>query len=649
VVVQWLAGPQTYTWRVSNANGMREVTMAASHLLLQAQTTWFAAGTTDNRIWQATGWTIYDITYGQGQTGLNTVTEDAEAPPGLPRLRAVLAEGDWATEPARRFLESRRRSDPRQVRELEIYQAAWYFWHQDPERGEAALWRLGLHSELVKQFERQGRWEKLERMAHDPQTLAAARVAAGWALAQRAERDAEGAAAAATALQALEDCPGDPAVAQLREQIWQSVRGRLEKTLSRGQYAASLKRWALRLNDQALLEAIAFELGKLQGLEQLTGKPESGSVNSLPIRLVNHPDGSVSVSFQGEAGVAYQIYYSDSPAASPEQMAWTLAVDNFVAESPSWQVWVDRGDTNRPAPGQVQQRYYRVVRKPPAGEPAPLPQPPTPSPSTFTGLSEPLRRRVTLEELAELGRLIAGGAQTEAALVKKLATTPLSVSKLLELARQEQMAGNPRAAQWLYEAILGPKAAQATAEQQAVAHLYLGNLHGHSQAGRYAEAIAHYLEAARLQPDSDLGWDGWIGAGIVHRLLENYAQARGCWAHVNGRGEAGSDAEFAQWLIGLSYHEEQNFGQSLIEFQKLAAGYIDRSWQADGLYGRGNALQELGRWEEAKAAYLQITELKNQLPGDTSLHARFALVAGWTRVPLAQIESRLNPEARHDD
>ncbi len=155
--------------------------------------------------------------------------------------------------------------------------------------------------------------------------------------------------------------------------------------------------------------------------------------------------------------------------------------------------------------------------------------------------------------------------------------------------------------------------------------------------------MAHYLKTARLQPDSDLGWDGWIGAGIVQRLLGNYAPARGCWVQVNGREQAGSYAEFAQWLIGLSHHEEQNFAQSLIEFQKLAEGYLDRSWQADGLYWRGNALQELGRWEEARASYLRITELKNQLPGDTSLQARFALVAEWTRVPLAQIESRLNP------
>ncbi len=66
VEVQWLAGPQTYTWKISNVNGMLEMTVPAADLMLKPQTTWFAAGTTDNTIWQATGWTIFDITYGQG-------------------------------------------------------------------------------------------------------------------------------------------------------------------------------------------------------------------------------------------------------------------------------------------------------------------------------------------------------------------------------------------------------------------------------------------------------------------------------------------------------------------------------------------------------------------------------------------------------
>ncbi len=288
------------------------------------------------------------------------------------------------------------------------------------------------------------------------------------------------------------------------------------------------------------------------------------------------------------------------------------------------------------------QRYYRVVRKPAAPTAGVALPPLPPSPSTFTGLTEPLRRLATLQELAELGRLLAGGAETEAELVRRLAETFLPAGKLRDLAFQEWGANNPRASELLFEAIVGPKASEASLELLAEAHLWLGSIKGRIS-GRYREALAHYLEAARIQPNTHQGWEGAIAAGIVYRLQGQYEEARHWWRQVNGRAEAGSYAEEAQWLIGLSYHEEQNFAQSLIEFQKLAEGYLDRSWQADGLYWRGNALQELGRWEEAKASYLQITELKNQLPGDSSLQARFALVAEWTRVPLAQIESRLNP------
>ncbi len=66
VVVQWLAASGNYVWRVSNDNGMREVTVRASDLTLHPQTNWFAVGIIDNGICQASGWTIFDITYGPG-------------------------------------------------------------------------------------------------------------------------------------------------------------------------------------------------------------------------------------------------------------------------------------------------------------------------------------------------------------------------------------------------------------------------------------------------------------------------------------------------------------------------------------------------------------------------------------------------------
>src|SRR5205807_2481005 len=110
------------------------------------------------------------------------------------------------------------------------------------------------------------------------------------------------------------------------------------------------------------------------------------SLNSLPTRLVANPDGSATVSFKGTPGAAYQIYYSDSPAASPEKMQWSIAADDLVAATNTWTEWIDAGDANRPRPGAVQQRYYRVVLKPPPPATATPPPPPLmSSTSSFAG------------------------------------------------------------------------------------------------------------------------------------------------------------------------------------------------------------------------------------------------------------------------
>ena len=99
-------------------------------------------------------------------------------------------------------------------------------------------------------------------------------ASAWWALAQRAERESNQPGAERYYLQALEHCPSDPSVADLQKTIWQAVRDKLGKTISREQYVASLNTWAARVNDQALLKSIAFELGKLQLLDKLPGKAE---------------------------------------------------------------------------------------------------------------------------------------------------------------------------------------------------------------------------------------------------------------------------------------------------------------------------------------------------------------------------------------
>jgi hypothetical protein len=67
VTVQWIAATQTYHWTISNINGTRTWSKPASELNIVPATTYFAVGTVGNVVWQASGWTIFDISYGQGQ------------------------------------------------------------------------------------------------------------------------------------------------------------------------------------------------------------------------------------------------------------------------------------------------------------------------------------------------------------------------------------------------------------------------------------------------------------------------------------------------------------------------------------------------------------------------------------------------------
>lgn len=127
----------------------------------------------------------------------------------------------------------------------------------------------------------------------------------------------------------------------------------------------------------------------------------------IPTQITYNADGSAAVSFQAKIGVAYQIYCSDSPAASPDQMQWILAADNVVSETGSWTTWVDAGSSTRPHPSKVKQRFYFVTVKPTDLTTKP-PTPPAsvPSTSTFKGLTQSLRL-ARLQEAADAARLLA--------------------------------------------------------------------------------------------------------------------------------------------------------------------------------------------------------------------------------------------------
>jgi tetratricopeptide (TPR) repeat protein len=372
---------------------------------------------------------------------------------------------------------------------------------------------------------------------------------------------------------------------------------------------------------------------------------------SLTARLIINPDGSATVSFNGIKGALYQIYNSEILAASPETMQWTLAVDDLLAHTNGSTVWIDSGDTNRPRPGAVRQRFYRIALKsnPPASN---TPQPLVPDTSTFSGRHESLgshkRREIAqatqLKEALKIRQLIIDGGLWEAKLLEKLSRTRLNVRVLLELARSEEGRKNWQYSQLLYETIIGSKSGRTTDEQLALAHFGLGNIYGRDF--RHSERfMMHYFEAIRLAPNTETEWVSRIGIGNYCRENRKFAEARHCWGETVKRGGTSQWREHAQWLIGITYREEGNFEQALKEFAILSSGFVDCSQQARAQYSIAGCLQEMGRLEEAKAAYLKIQEMRSRLPADLPTNSftrwTFDQAIEWSRFSLAQIDSKL--------
>jgi tetratricopeptide (TPR) repeat protein len=295
----------------------------------------------------------------------------------------------------------------------------------------------------------------------------------------------------------------------------------------------------------------------------------------VPTKLEPNADGSVTIHFKGEAGAAYQIFYADSTNAVPTQLNWSVAVDNITAAE-GFTEWTDQGDATRPSPAKVQQRYYRVVKKlsqavapPPAtGQP-----PPGTAPSAipeeavaFLGVAK-AKPLTDLEELAEIAALIAGGEETEAELIQKLAETPLSVAKLMELALNEWNNGNRRVAQLIYEAIIGPKAKDATKGQLAEAYLCIGVIY--YQLGRNEESADRLEEAARLAPKSAIMDEALAAACVAYWNLEKHEESRRVLNQLLKDHSRDGFFDYALLLLGQTYVREKKWTEAEETFDRL--------------------------------------------------------------------------------
>ena len=306
----------------------------------------------------------------------------------------------------------------------------------------------------------------------------------------------------------------------------------------------------------------------------------------IPTRLTYHADGTVSVWFHALTGSVYRIDYADTKTAALTDMVWQVATDDLAAGSNGWMEWVDAGDEDRPAPWDVNERYYRVVLKTPPSdvtisgaetttqEPATQPAEgttevptgqevpvegesgSTESPATIPAeILELLQRKGALDEwnesraaryLAELqecallGDLVAGGEATEEGLRDALAKSKLRISILMTFGQSLFQAGDRHHAQLFFEAIVQYHAKRATSKQIARSHLWVARIHRDEglqwrYVTREPERARPEFEAAAMNflmaKDVSQDWvreTAWLEAAGCYRELGNQEKRREC-------------------------------------------------------------------------------------------------------------------------
>ncbi len=201
----------------------------------------------------------------------------------LPGLSDALYDGAWATDVVLPQLEQARSEYPGQVKLVDKYIAAWYFWHHDPQRGEAALWRLGMQADLARRYEADQRWEVLEKVAQGEyltaasESLPSGRVEAMKALARRANRPEEAQTARRFLLEAFKQS-GRLEVEE-QDRLWRQVSGGVGQEISWTEYYRCLQQLSMQAQTSEALGRLLFEMRKV---EQLHPEVQPGQQETQP-------------------------------------------------------------------------------------------------------------------------------------------------------------------------------------------------------------------------------------------------------------------------------------------------------------------------------------------------------------------------------
>jgi tetratricopeptide (TPR) repeat protein len=397
------------------------------------------------------------------------------------------------------------------------------------------------------------------------------------------------------------------------------------------------------------------------------------SSSQIPTRLSYHTNGTVSVWFQGQADSVYRIDYADTKAATVEAMRWELAADNVAAVANDWTEWVDTGITNRPAPGEVGQRYYRVVLKTVSGGPtqqlstAPIPVTGTVPVSGGTGLAgsvaekwltglEDLRGQARwkdlgrevelLQQCARIEKLVAGGKATEEALKKMLAgkLRIRSFQMFMNYASNLYLSGDRHHAQLVFEAMVQHHAKGATKKQLGRCYLWLGKIHQDEglelkyQRNDSARARSEF-EAAVMNCQSAKDFvtrEDWVRvdsemkAAACYRELDDQDKRRGYLEQVlkdvndvkpydpahslKVRGEMAACHDVATYLLGNSYYEEGRWTEAADVYRQSherLSQYLSKS--AEQYHGQKTQLESLQTGLRWCAARQTETHVKGQV------------------------------------
>jgi tetratricopeptide (TPR) repeat protein len=273
----------------------------------------------------------------------------------------------------------------------------------------------------------------------------------------------------------------------------------------------------------------------------------------LPTRVVPNPDGSVTVRFQAPTGSTNQIFSADAAAESPALMNWILA--GQVVATNAWSDWVDVGDPWRKPPGEVAERYYRVVK---------LEQEITETTKTDTTERVPPSG---LDLIGEIGSLIA--ASDTNALASLLAAAELSVQELYELGEREAGALNCASAKVFFATIIGPKAGVATEYQRAKAHIRLGECFWREN--DFARALPQFVACSDLVPETDLAMEAEIAAGQACGKLGQRETERAHFDKMLAWPAIPKYRDYARWLKAQSYFAEGKVAECAADLRALQA------------------------------------------------------------------------------